>query len=74
MTSSYMPLVASSAVSMGDLAMVHLGSLRPVVASWETPVPEELMPKAWKALVQEMSGAHGASLGATSVEVDGVGP
>jgi hypothetical protein len=35
---------------------------------------ETLVPEAREAPVQEMLGANGASLGATSVEVDGAGP
>jgi hypothetical protein len=40
-TSPYLPQVASSAVSVGDLAIVPLGSPWLVVALQETPVPKE---------------------------------
>jgi hypothetical protein len=73
-TSPYFPLVASSVVSVGDLAMVPPDSPRSVVALQETLAPEEPTPEAWEAPVQEMPGADGASLGAASIEVDGTGP
>jgi hypothetical protein len=44
-----------------------------VVAPWETPVPEQPIPEAWEALVQEMPGGDGAFLGVTSIVVDGAG-
>jgi hypothetical protein len=70
-TSPYFPLVASFAVSMSDLAMVPTGSSPPVVVPQETPALEE---PTLEALAQEMSSADATSLGAASVEVDGVGP
>jgi hypothetical protein len=57
---------------MGDLAMVPPGSPRSVVAPRETLTPDEPTPEAREAPVQEMPGVDSASLGATSVEVDGI--
>jgi hypothetical protein len=56
--------------------MVPQGLLWSVVAQWETLVLKEPTPEALQALVlvSEVSGADGASLGATSIEVDGAGP
>jgi hypothetical protein len=50
------------------------GSPRPVVVPWEPPAPEEPTLEVWEAPVQEILGVDGASLGVTSIEVDGVGP
>jgi hypothetical protein len=38
------------------------------------PSTMESTPEAWEALVQEMSGADGASLDAINLEVDGASP
>jgi hypothetical protein len=62
------------ASSVGDLAMVPPGSSRPVVAPRETPMAEEPIPGVWEAPTQVMLGADGASIGTTSVEVDGAAP
>jgi hypothetical protein len=65
MTSPYLPLVAPSA---GDHVMVPSSSPR------ETSAPEEPTCEVWEVPVHEMPGANVTSLGAISVEVDGVSP
>jgi hypothetical protein len=56
------------ASSVGDLAMVPPGSPR------ETPMAEGPTLGVWEAPTQVMLGADGASIGTTSVEVDGAAP
>jgi hypothetical protein len=58
-TPLYLPLVVSSAASMGDLALVSLSLPRMVAIPWEMPAPEA-------------PGADDAPTGATNVEVDDV--
>jgi hypothetical protein len=74
MTSPYLPLVAPSAMSAGDLVVVPSSWPRSMVVPRETPALEESTPEAWEKAVQEMSGSDGTSLGAVSVEVDGASP
>jgi hypothetical protein len=50
-TSLCLPLVVSSAASVGDLAMVAPGMPRPTVALLESPAPEEPMSEVLVALV-----------------------
>jgi hypothetical protein len=61
-TSPCPPLVASSTVSMGDLAMV------------ESPTSEVPTSEAWESPVLVTPGADGALQGAAYVEMDGAGP
>jgi hypothetical protein len=61
-TSLCSPLVASSDVSVCDLAML------------ESPASEDPTPKAWEVPVLVMPGADGASQGTACVEVDGASP
>jgi hypothetical protein len=67
-TSPYTPLVASSFTSMGDLAKVSPGSLRPVVAQRETLALKEPTLKAREASGLEVLGVGGTSRGTTSAD------
>jgi hypothetical protein len=66
---SYLPLVALSAVSLGDLALASSSSPRMVAVPWEMPVQEEPTSESREAL-----SADETPPGAVSFEVDGAGP
>jgi hypothetical protein len=66
--------VALSTASVGDLVVVFPGSLRPAVASVESPTLVDPMSEAREVSTPVMPGADGASPGAAIVEVDGDGP
>jgi hypothetical protein len=73
-TSLRLPLVALSAVSVGDLAMVPLGSRQPVLAPLDSLASEEPTWEAPEAPAQETLDADHASLGPTNIKVDGADP